>query len=312
LRRTSHLSLAIAIAIALFATRATAQQSAYTKDNRKVLLYPDGTWSYAEQLKIAIQPTVLPAPPFQGAFRCTPKAVVRAKLVQVSAKKNQITDDEAWFRNHGLTLPTWQVPNPLRQIRGTCPPRTPASYNRHRLIQAIHTPRGAMLIYGRNFSEGRHLLITDREITKAHHLLDFRNYMRTPGDRPAEARFTTQSLHWAARVGDVLYVAHGHRTYAKSSRGLNAYITAIRLEDYSLLWRTKPLICNSRNFAIVDNIIVAGYGFTAEPDHLYAIDRRTGKLLDRKKLKTGPSFIIEKQGRLFVRTYNMDYVFRLD
>ena len=27
---------------------------------------------------------------------------------------------------------------------------------------------------------------------------------------------------------------------------------------------------------------------------------------------TGPDFIIEKQGKLYVRTYNMDYVFRLD
>jgi hypothetical protein len=55
--------------------------------------------------------------------------------------------------------------------------------------------------------------------------------------------------------------------------------------------------------------LICGYGFTAEPDFLYVLERATGKTVSKVPLKSGPDFLIEKDGELFVRTYDTDYVF---
>jgi hypothetical protein len=71
-------------------------------------------------------------------------------------------------------------------------------------------------------------------------------------------------------------------------------------------------VCNSYNFLVRGDYIITGYGFTAEPDYLYVLDRRTGKTLSRIRLRTGPSYVIEKAGKLYVRTYDTNYVFELE
>ena len=73
--------------------------------------------------------------------------------------------------------------------------------------------------------------------------------------------------------------------------------------------KSKPLVCNSYNFEIVDDIIITGYGFTAEPDYLFQIDRLTGAVLETYKLKSKADYIICKDDKLYVRTYDTDYVF---
>ena len=68
-------------------------------------------------------------------------------------------------------------------------------------------------------------------------------------------------------------------------------------------------MANADNFAIIDDFIICGYGFTAEDDYLYILDKYTGKVLDRILLKTGPDYIYEIGDKLYVRTYNTNYVF---
>ena len=68
--------------------------------------------------------------------------------------------------------------------------------------------------------------------------------------------------------GDVLYVSHAHSTYAKSSKGYNAYISAIDLKTGQLLWHSQPLVSNAYDFLVKGDAIIAGYGFTAENDYL--------------------------------------------
>ena len=58
-----------------------------------------------------------------------------------------------------------------------------------------------------------------------------------------------------------------------------------------------------------DDVIVCGYGFTDEDDYLYQLDTHTGKTLDRIPLKSGPSYIFNRDGVLYVRTYNTNYEF---
>ena len=101
-----------------------------------------------------------------------------------------------------------------------------------------------------------------------------------------------------------------HLTYAESAPS-NAYIMAISLDDYSVIWKSEPLVCNSYNFEIVDDIIFTGYGFTAEPDYLFQIDRLTGRVLEKYKINSRADYIIYKDDKLYVRTYDTDYIFEV-
>jgi len=137
--------------------------------------------------------------------------------------------------------------------------------------------------------------------------LEFTEYMYSPDYVEMDKDFIEEEVHHAIIKDDVLYVSTFHYTYAASAPS-NAYITAISLEDYSVLWKSQPLVCNSLNFEIVDDIIFCGYGFTAEDDYLYQLDRLTGCVLDQYTLKSKPDYIIYKDGKLYVRTYNTNYV----
>ncbi len=64
-------------------------------------------------------------------------------------------------------------------------------------------------------------------------------------------------------------------------------------------------------FVVSGDLIVSGYGFTAEPDFLYLLDRRTGKVLDRLAVPSAPEVIRLRGERLFVRTYDRDVVARI-
>ena len=91
----------------------------------------------------------------------------------------------------------------------------------------------------------------------------------------------------------ILYVETAHPTYAKSSYGRNAYVSAIDVKKRKLLWRSPALVANAAHFVLLNDTIVSGYGFTAEPDYLYALDRATGKvkgrLLSRARRRPSPA-----------------------
>jgi hypothetical protein len=44
---------------------------------------------------------------------------------------------------------------------------------------------------------------------------------------------------------------------------------------------------------------------------LYVLDRRTGRIVQRVALKSAPEHLRLKGDRVYVRCYDMDYVFRL-
>lgn len=137
--------------------------------------------------------------------------------------------------------------------------------------------------------------------------LDFTDYMYAPDLVEADREYVDEVVHDAKIKDNILYVSTFHYTYAASAPS-NGYITAISLEDYSVIWKSQPLVCNSLNFEIVDDIIFCGYGFTAEDDYLYQLDRLTGCVLEQYVLRSKPDYIIYKDGKLYVRTYNTNYV----
>ena len=140
--------------------------------------------------------------------------------------------------------------------------------------------------------------------------LEFTEFMYAPDLVEEDRDYVDEKVRDAKIRNGVLYVSISHLTYAESAPS-NAYIMAISLEDYSVIWKSEPLVCNSYNFEIVDDIIFTGYGFTAEPDYLFQIDRLTGTVLETYKLKSKADYIICKDDKLYVRTYDTDYVFEV-
>jgi len=88
----------------------------------------------------------------------------------------------------------------------------------------------------------------------------------------------------------------------------SCFMFAYDLEQDKLLWRSADQSYNSMNFVVKGDVILCGYGFTAEDDYLYQINRNTGEILDRLKLKKKPDLLVEQDGKLYVHTYSYDYV----
>ena len=141
---------------------------------------------------------------------------------------------------------------------------------------------------------------------------DFRNYAHPPRIAPGERDFVYEQVVWARLAPDgVLYVETAHQTYAKSSYGRNAYVSAIDPKGRKLLWRSPALVANADDFVLLNDTIVSGYGFTAEPDYLYAIDRATGKVTGRLLLPNAPQTIARHGSTLTVVTYDRRLTIRV-
>ncbi|HEX4746940.1 MAG TPA: hypothetical protein VFU99_08670, partial [Gaiellaceae bacterium] len=100
-------------------------------------------------------------------------------------------------------------------------------------------------------------------------------------------------------------------TYATQTDGRNAYVSAVDVARKRTLWRSPALVANARTFVVVGDWIVAGYGFTAEPDFLYVLHRRTGGVLDRLPVPSAPEIVKFRGDRLHVRTYDRQLVVRI-
>lgn len=122
------------------------------------------------------------------------------------------------------------------------------------------------------------LVIRDKLNKKEKAVLDFKNFVYSPEFSPKVKQFVFQDALWAYEELGVLYVCHAHGTYANSSEGMNAYITAIDWKKKKILWRSQPLVSNAINFEVNGPYIISGYGFTREGAKLYALDKKTGKI----------------------------------
>jgi hypothetical protein len=141
---------------------------------------------------------------------------------------------------------------------------------------------------------------------------DFRNYAWPPRIVPGDRDFVYEQVVWAKEADTgLLYVETAHSTYARSSYGLNGYLNAIDLKTKKLRWRSPALVANADNFVLLNTVIVSGYGFTAEPDYLYAIDRATGRVVGRLPVPTGPERIVRHGNTLTVDTYDQRLTIRV-
>jgi outer membrane protein assembly factor BamB len=167
------------------------------------------------------------------------------------------------------------------------------------------------LLYGIDGARARLLVAADPTTHEQRYAFDFGRFARPPRIRPGEAAFVDEQVVWAREAGGVLYVETAHSTYAQSSFGRNAYIAAISIRAGRVLWRSAALVANASTFVLAGDALVTGYGFTKEPDFLYLLDRKTGRVRDRLPVPSGPERIVRHGTRLRVRTYDHALVVEL-
>jgi outer membrane protein assembly factor BamB len=148
-------------------------------------------------------------------------------------------------------------------------------------------------------------------VARDRYAYDFRKFAWPPRIAPGEREFVYEQVVFAKEAAGTLFVETAHSTYAKSSYGLNAYLNAVDLKTRKLRWRSPALVANAANLVLLNDTIVAGYGFTAEPDYLYAIDRGTGRVQGRLLLPSGPQRIARHGNVLTVDTYDHRLVVRV-
>ncbi len=226
--------------------------------------------------------TTLPKPPFPGQVISAPDA---KRLVVVSS------------RTISPGLGTGTPSCPFTGI--------PASLRGLPLQRTICPGGPKFSFYGKDGASSRILL------SSTGYALDFKKYVWPPRNLPGEKEFVYEELVWAREANGVLYTQNAHLTYAKSSYGQNAYITAVDAKTKRRLWRSRALVANAQTFAITPDYLLTGYGFTAESDYLYLLDRRTGRVVERLGLPSAPEKITQHGSQFVVRTYDHVLVVRL-
>lgn len=226
--------------------------------------------------------TTLSKPPFPGPVVSAPDA---KRLVVVSSR---------------------QVSPSLGRPTSPCGPAGIPKTVRGLPLQRTLCPGGRRFaFYGKDGASSRILLGGQK------YAFDFLRYVLPPHIKPGEREFVYEELVWAREANGVLYVANAHLTYAASSHGQNAYVTAIDPPTGRRLWRSKALVSNAQTFVVTPRYLVTGYGFTAEPDWLYLLDRGTGKVVERLALPSAPERITRRGPLLVVRTYDHVLTVRL-
>ena len=202
------------------------------------------------------------------------------RLVKLTEEANQITDTEAWFEKNNLTTDVEDTGN------YTC---------------EILTGEGG---------EPYLIRVTEKESGESY-ILNFSDYQFANDFKESDASFVRQTLRFTQVKDDILYLSIGHLTYAETSPH-NAYVAAVDLKQGKLLWKSRPLVSNAHNFVIKGDVLLCGYGFTAEPDYLYQLDLASGQVIAELPLKSKADYLILKDNILYVRTYNTNYTFRVE
>ncbi len=256
-------------------------------------------------------PFPMETPPFSHylAPDVPKKKVQPLKLMLSSEKRNKIIDDDNWFIQNKLQLKTYQVPNPYQNLAGNLPSQIETTWKNLFITSAFYDNSYIYCTYGAGFDEGYILRIYDANSLNTVCFLDLTKFNNSPDLIGDYHDYRQQQINWAIIKDNILYFSMGRNIEAKGTYYKNAYITAINLSNKSIVWRSDPLISNADNFIIIDDVILCGYGYTGEADFLYQINRSTGEIIDKIKLKTAPTYIIDKDKKLYVRTYNTDYIF---
>lgn len=100
----------------------------------------------------------------------------------------------------------------------------------------------------------------------------------------------------------LLYFNEACQSYSKEAGGQCSALVAVDPKEKKVIWRSKPLISNNR-FFVLKNYIIAGYGFTAEPDFLYVVRKSDGSVAQKISIPTSHEELKQEGDRLVVSIY---------
>lgn len=253
------------------------------------------------QTTVIPEPTVMDEPAWNG------KVITGKRAKTITLKRQRIRqieptiDYDGWLEEKGVRK--------TRYLSGEHPEYAPEEYKGQEVWGWLSFDDHDILIYGNNYkTEKTFLVIGNPQTTELKYCIDFSKWAYPEMPPAADKSFLRIEIQYAIVENGILYVGYGHRTYASTSKGLNAYITAIDLSTMKQLWTTKPLTCGS-TFVIIGNSIVCGYGFTNEPDFMYVIDKTSGMRRQTLKVPNAPEEVVVKGKQILVRTYSYDITY---
>jgi hypothetical protein len=100
----------------------------------------------------------------------------------------------------------------------------------------------------------------------------------------------------------VLYFNEACQSYSSEQGGQCSSLVAVDPFAKKVLWRTPSLVSNGR-FTIRGCYIVAGYGFTSEPDHVHLVEKSTGAVMQKIAVSSAPQTYKLGKDRLDVTLY---------
>lgn len=254
----------------------------------------------AQQELSRVEPLAVPRPPFgrfTAATKAPPPAKPAPKLVRTGSSPNKIIDEDRWFERNGLSLPV--LGRRAEDVGG----RVPGSYRGARLGLALRHADHDVYVYAHLHAD-TFVAVVDRAGGVVA-VIDITSLVVTGFGPP-------QNVVWAEAEGDTLYVSTHNMHYASESGGRNGFVTAVSLRDGRIVWQSEPVVANAGNFLVAGDHLITGYGFTAEPDHVFVLSRATGEVVSRTPTASSPEIFVEKGGTLFVRTYDTDLTFSFD
>lgn len=238
------------------------------------------------------QYVTLAAPDFKGHVLQRNMNRKQIRLRQLSCRENDITDEEYWFERNNLS-PIFSVykNEPTPQVR----PRL-----------RVDTDGYSVVTYGPYWVEATKLAVCDTELKNVYKAYDFSVAVMPPGINEVCG---LGGVDHVMIEGNIMYVSHQtYSDYKKGDMGRGGYLSAIDMRTDEIIWTTKTKTSNC-HFEIVGNSIICGYGNSFERDFLYVVDKFSGQRVQTIPLKKAASYIIEKDSKVYVRTYSFDYVF---
>lgn len=247
-----------------------------------------------------------PAPALPPAPATPDRVAPRAALELVS----RTAVNSPTFRSLGLTGEN--KPNGLQyRLRQSVPANTPPWVSRTRdgmeLFIADETPDGWLALYRTPLAQMQgsrnprfravlrlapDAIMWDLDLTP---LLSRPDHLEIQDVRYADGR---------------LYFNEGCQSYSREAGGQCSSLVRVDPRAGRVEWRTAPLTSNNV-FLVHGPYVVAGYGFTAEPDALFLLDRATGRVLATHGLDSAHSYLEFRDGDLFVVTQGSLYRFRV-
>ncbi len=100
-----------------------------------------------------------------------------------------------------------------------------------------------------------------------------------------------------------LYFNEACQSYSREAGRRCSSLVRLDPRRQVVAWRTPPLTSNNI-FLLHGPHVIAGYGFTAEPDSLFWIRRQTGEVVARRRLDSAHAYLEVRDDRLVVVTHS--------